>query len=1217
MHIFKLRENYFVSLCIITILMTAQIIAQPTNEITLNYFSGIDDVYINASSQTINYSASSYMRIGTTSGSELRQLLRFNIEAIKSLQDVNVTSAVLTLYYSGGNRTSSPTNINIGLYKVLPANADWLENTATWNKKVQTESIPWAGSPGLSTANVDYNDQLLATIAHRPSYGYGDYVDITIPASVIAGWVDEPNTNGGLLLTYLGSDPTGYAEFYDSAYTGSAPKLKITYTAPWLVKPIEIITGKIERHVPHITAENQNLGAWTVSGTATGTVANSSDVKLWRDTVAKVAISSPSAGSYLTLTPPSPISISGTWDGIDMWVHGPVSTYSSPVSITLNLRDNNNNNFTINMIGGGTSYDGGAWWSMAHGTPASATTFPVRLVSIQFSNIAAGTDVLYWDAIRFYQDTTTPANPSLDTLPFPTTPDTILPSINAGTTYTNSVTYLGGKYYFSYNGSDCNTTYIYQPLTGTLSDLDLDYNGVFSFFPTTQDGGIYANVSGVSFTPASYGVASLQSSTFQPANNYLSTSWRWSKNGQTLTFDLTFQIKGKSLIIEAKDADKNKVTEFRIGRTESSSEYKLFPIPFWENRQTERPQILMVTGGLFYTAILDWYNTNASRFMFESEPRNSDGTARVSYNAYYYPKTDGNLNWLNERLFLTVSNKISEVLPNIPNPPSPNGDITKNLLYIARDFNFYDPLDIDYEINMWKLFKAYGINNLFIRFHGNMFKTPLASQNMTLTTNVGLEIGGDLAVKKLVSELRSLGYYVAPYTDYRIIHPLNNSFSNELVALWQDSKWSQACGSAFMLKPSIQCEKALYWDNQLKTKFGFNAVYSDETTNTAPWGGLVDYDARITRAGMLRSSFEANGKLLLTERDALGLVWSEGTVQYMWAGLCDTAYSQTNHPDDPNLLVDFKLLKIQPLENDNGVDLFVPADRSLDWRLATQILYGDMGYLSDRGAEGPLTIGQAKYVADYESILKSYYMMRQLQAYYAMTMPDQILYADDSGTLVSTEWAIRNDYHLNNKVYIGYPNGLNVYVNRNQATNWIISLDGKTYVLPPNGYIAQKDAELVEYSALINDVRVDYSKGLSYTYCNARGALTDFGNIVGKRSYVLSGDANDSWLIPTPYISAERVTLKGSYNNVIVRGYDKDDKLLPIAISHTINNGNLEIITNSNVFKYRINKSPQTCDDVWKYDMGFKADINKDCIVDLRDGTIIFENWLVENENIN
>ncbi|HBG25625.1 MAG: hypothetical protein A2Y10_01230 [Planctomycetes bacterium GWF2_41_51] len=1149
-----------------------------TETITFDSQSGMEDVYIHEMYPTVNCNDSTRLWIGSYNDYDIKSLIKFDVRSLSDINDINISSAKLTLFYN--DTPTIDVNFPIGIYKVLAANADWDQSTATWRNKNQTTSTPWAGSYGLNTPVTDYNIQSLGIFFYDHNKVYPSTVDVNIPAHVIKDWINNPNSNGGFLLKYLGNDPNAYAQFYDSLYASNiGPKLSITYTAPWQTKPIELLTGKAEAHTPQVTAANQsNFTGWTVSGTksATGTLTNSSDLQLWRSTVAKLAITVPTSDSNITLTPPSPgISIS-SGDNIDIWVYGP--SYGSP-TISMNLTSGGSP-FTVTMVGNVSNYLGNPWWTMFHGKIPAGKTFPVKLVSIAFDNLTNGSDVLYWDAISFYTDTTSPANPSLGTLSFPTTTDTILPSINAGTSYTNSVQVVDSNTWnFKYVGSDCNVTYTYHAATGTLNDITGNYNDVYTFYPTIN-GGIVANVGGESFTPDSPGTPQLLSSTLVSGDNYLYTWWQLTKNGQTIQYDLTFQIKGKTLVIRARNPDKNVITEFRIGRTSTSADYKLFPMPFWENRQAERPQILMMTGGLFFTAMLDWYETLASRFMFDSSPRDGTGTVMVSNKAYYgYPKTDGTLNPIRERLLITVSDKIAEVLPNIPNPPSPNGSTTSNLLYVCRDFCLLDPLDIDYEIALWQLLKAYGVNDMLIHFTPDMFKTPVANMNgFSLTTDAGLPFGGDDAVIRLVDELQTLGYKFGVYTDYRIIHPLSKEFSNDLVALDRgdhNSDWLTACGSTFMLKPSIASTKAANWDDGLVTKFGFDAVYSDEMTNTAPWGGLIDYDARVSGAGQISATFNAIGKVLLNQRDSYGLTWSEGTVQYLWAGLCDTAYSQNNHPfDDPNLLVDFKLLKMQPLENDNGVDLIQPYDKGLDWRLATQIVFGNMGYLSSTGIEGDLTMKQAKKISSslYEPILKSYYMMRQLQTYYWMSLPTLIQYPDNTETLVSTEWAVRNNW-ICGKVYTQYQSGLEVYVNRNSTSNWNVSLGGTSYTLDPNGYVAYRPADMLEYSSLVSGHRVDYSEGPMYIYCNGRGTSTSFPKITAARSYAVTNDATYTWLTPTPFIATEQVTLKGYTSITGVTGFDQFGNSLPNSITYSINSNNLLLTTQSDVFKYRIQAS--------------------------------------------
>lgn len=946
----------------------------------------------------------------------------------------------------------------------------------------------------------------------------------------------------------------------------------------WEIKPIEIIEGKEEAHKPLITAENQNLAEWKITGNIEGKLTKTSEIQLWRDTVAKLTMVNPKAPlpEAVTLMPSEPVPIPGKFNSIDFWVYGPAEC--SP-SISIKIVDAGAKQFIVPLQWSPSRWCSQPWWQMGHGMAPAGVTFPAKFAAIIFNKITSTNAVLCFDALSFYQDDKKPLvfSQANTKLPFPTTPDTILPTCREKS-YENKVACENGKYSFSYRGRDCNIEYVYTPKTGTLSDIMVLYNET-NFFLPAKDGGIIADVNGISFSPDDQGiVVEPIEETFNRHTKKLVTKWRWIKGGQKIEFKLILGIKGKTLIVEASASD-NYITAFKIGHSANTPNPKLIAVPFFDNRWST-PKILY-TEGIFVSSILDWYNTSASWLQEEKKQVSSsplEATQIVSSNSavynggsLYLPKTDGKRNPLYERLFITVSPDFAEVLPNIPNPPSPFGEITGKVIYATRMAAFYtrsavgSPEQPALELQFWKKMKNYGMENMWVRYHCDMWRTPSRSMHFNLKLEAAPAIGGDETIKELVKGLKGLGYLVAPYVNYRFIHPLHKSFDNDLLGINEHGNWtSEPWG--YRLKSLRMIEFESYYAPRMRRKFGWNSVYLDEASNTPPWG-LVDYDSRVPEAGKLAEILKIHGQLFLNEKHFFkGPVWSEGTSHYFWAGLTDSNYAQNWHPDAPTL-VDFQLLKIHVLENDNGVDLSTLETKDLDWKLATQIVYGNMGHLWD----GSLFIGGAIYLKDLNirPILKSYFMMQQLQRYYAMIPVDSIRY-NDNGRLVSTSAAIATEAYKDSQVYVKYENGLQVYVNRNQQKIWEISINGQAYHLPPNGYVASLPNRILEYSSIVNNHRVDYVKGENYTYCDGRGTATDFGDIVAAHSYLLKQTGKTTWLTPTPFVEAESIILKGHKNGADIIPYSEHGEILPQSVACTLSDEGLKFQVGKEVFKYEI-----------------------------------------------
>ena len=104
-------------------------------------------------------------------------------------------------------------------------------------------------------------------------------------------------------------------------------------------------------------------------------------------------------------------------------------------------------------------------------------------------------------------------------------------------------------------------------------------------------------------------------------------------------------------------------------------------------------------------ALVDHYRSNASA-LWAVNGVADDG---VAYNggSRYLPKTDGRRNDCFERLFLTVSPRFEEVLPNIPNPKSPWMHVAGERLWSAHGAS-----NREHDYALWKKVARYGMTKM-------------------------------------------------------------------------------------------------------------------------------------------------------------------------------------------------------------------------------------------------------------------------------------------------------------------------------------------------------------------------------------------------------------------------------------------------------------------------------------------------------------------------
>ena len=178
-----------------------------------------------------NFGAASTLRTRYITTNYVKKILfRFDLSTIPST--ATIVSATLKLYSSGATQAQTYT-----VYKITDANGDWVEGTGNasaingapcWNQKAYG-SQNWAGSAGMSTADTDYINTVLAT-ATLNSIADTELISIPFGASgltVLQDWFGDASNNGLLLIT------SGADEYYHSGESTTEsyrPVLSITYT---------------------------------------------------------------------------------------------------------------------------------------------------------------------------------------------------------------------------------------------------------------------------------------------------------------------------------------------------------------------------------------------------------------------------------------------------------------------------------------------------------------------------------------------------------------------------------------------------------------------------------------------------------------------------------------------------------------------------------------------------------------------------------------------------------------------------------------------------------------------------------------------------------------------------------------------------------------------------------------------------------------------------
>jgi len=968
------------------------------------------------------------------------------------------------------------------------------------------------------------------------------------------------------------------------------------------IQPVSrFIAGTTEQHLPLVDFED--LTGWTVTtykGISKAELFRSHEKALWGNYVAKVTFEGSrgqeQAKRSFVIRPPQPIAINSAFDAVALWVYGKYYYRPGGFTVSAQFEDAQGKARSVildNRSGPYNDYHQVFWggWSIAHCALPAEVKPPAKFLSLTFYGLVGeSSQTAYIDSLSFYKINRDPIPctvPSWKEVNFPTTPDTILPSLAKGVQFKNSIRREGDTITFLYDGNDESIEYQYRPDKGTLSDISTKFNKSFNFRPLVG-GGLVLDVGGRQYSPDDSGVKrTLDSLTVK--GDVVEAVWSFQVADTTFKARLGLQLKQKSLIVNL-NADTGAVNEVRFGSAMGTPAPKLLEVPYLTMgggmHKSEDPAILY-TNGVFLSAFADWYNSEASE-LFGEKKLLSNESATINGGSAYYARTDGKRNAVGERFFLTASSKFAEALPNIPNPPSPYLNVTKKRVWAMQSWDLDAKAYADivagkappyYEqlYSFWEKMKQYGVDDLAVHFRIAVFQPGVHQSD----TDDGFPessyvdedplLGGNAAVKEFVRKMEgNLGYSAIPYTNYTITSPLNYRYWDEnKIALYPDGQWKFGSGPALLIKPAraLECEE--YFDTRLKKEYNVSASYADQYTARPPWE-CTDYDARTPDAAKFSQVFRVYGKLLDQQRKHFGgPVFSEGLTQWLFAGLCDGDYAMLANIEQP-LLVDFRLLKINPLTNDFGFHLRYYAGGDLQWWVASEIAYGSTGMAYGRSWLPPHDQRTAE-------LLKSTFLIQQLQQQYAAVPVTEIRY-NDGGRLVSTEEAIKTDAYKRNQVYRKHENGLQVYVNRNEKENWTVSCGGVEYILPPNGYLCELPGVILEYSALSGGRRVDFVRGAQYVYCDGGGQEKDFGPIVAAQCYVVKPDGESLWLIPAPFRKQDNVTLDLKILAPALAGAETvavlpvaEDGTAAAAVASTVPaKGKVAFTVDGTAFKYRI-----------------------------------------------
>jgi hypothetical protein len=318
---------------------------------------------------------------------------------------------------------------------------------------------------------------------------------------------------------------------------------------------------------------------------------------------------------------------------------------------------------------------------------------------------------------------------------------------------------------------------------------------------------------------------------------------------------------------------------------------------------------------------------------------------------------------------------------------------------------------------------------------------------------------------------------------------------------------------------------------RVKEHYAADCVYLDVHTNR----GLqaIDFEAGVAGAGMARPQVMGNGDCILEARKWYGSTISEGIYRWLYAGVCDMDYASYFTPTPTSEippLVDFDLLKIHPLQHGTmmgyGPSAFFGTAKVGE-------IYRDPGhgaavldfyrYVSASLAYGHMLILGYGYAPPLARFIHYYAVMQGVQREYLTDTANEIRYHNGTDFL-TTSRALAEDSQKLGRVRVRYSRGLTVHVNYNAEKPWIVQNDGRTFELPPFGWLILKPGEILAYSALAGGKRVDFVRCPEYIYLNPGDGHASETPIEADGAVWLKRDAAAWRLIPCGNLGTWKVT---------------------------------------------------------------------------------------------
>jgi len=815
---------------------------------------------------------------------------------------------------------------------------------------------------------------------------------------------------------------------------------------------------------------------------------------------ARIEVNCTGNNGRVLISPPKPLRIEHPFDTVEAWVHG---HYYDGLSLTVNFRDPSGETYSVR--GGDLCYSRGGKifydWTLYRNRDSSRLT-PVgaELVSMEIGPLVKDQAYLFTlDEMRFIKFDLSGPPPKFEHIG----PIVKLPVTDSGSapvTQSKVATKASKKesaFVLEYRAPAQNKTagearsgqeevvrYIVEPKSGTFSDISVDIGGGGRFRPAVESGPVL--IYGTTI------VDPVRDETVKRAclgskleGDKVLISWKFESPAGATTVRYTFYLMGKALAVEA-ESDSATVDQWLFGHADGLKAPKIVETPYmrWS------PNILL-DRGFFVSYLPDWYLSNVSTLPYTGANNIAGDKAWYTFSDSskyaYLPRTDGSRFPLKERFYIAVSSDYDEVLPTVNNPPSPNKAVLKKYLW-----QLVNGTDLPTVKAYVQQAVDYGMTDLYFIWHAGFWSWRGGRGSEPFTGRMRNaqafeKYGGDDAVISFYQWMREKGMRTGYYEGYSFLQPICDFFHYDWMAYGPDGNWRTTWVQATHCKPWAFPEYCATVSKARAGKYGANVIYMDGWTANYAFESN-DYDHRYPENGKMIDTLRAMACAYRNVREVVqGPVFSEGCGHHFReAGLVDGSYGQTydeTRKKPTPLFVNFQLLKTHELGGDLGMGpcpymfsdkAYPPIEEYYNF-VCSEIAFGNIGIQEPYHSVSP--------AASFWPIrFLTYFMVQQLQEQYVMEPVAEILHFDGN-KLIGTSEAVARDIQFESQTFIRYKNGLEIWANCNPAgKTWTVVRNGETFLLPKGGWLAARGKELLEFSALVDGRRVDYSDGPNYTY---------------------------------------------------------------------------------------------------------------------------------------